>query len=112
MGAHDMAALEEKIFELESHLERLQWRFRCPKCGHGHRSTGIEDLRPREVILHHMKQQDNPISVGTLKRKLAEGGYPMDRFGERQKYFYTLIGRLCASGVLVRLYGDEIMLAG
>jgi hypothetical protein len=36
----------------------------------------------------------------------------MDRFGERQKYFYTLIGRLCASGVLVRLYGDEIMLAG
>lgn len=112
MKSQNIAQLHEKLLALELQLERLQWKFRCPKCGHGNRSTALGDLRPREAILHFLRQSDSPVSVGALKRALAEGGYPMERFGSRHKYFYTLIGRLCESAIVVRLYGDEIMLSG
>lgn len=112
MGATlEIGNLHDKLLSLESHLERLQWRFRCPHCGHGIRSTALSDLRPREVIIHFLKQADSPIAISALKRKMAEGGYPMERFGPRHKYFYTIIGRLCESGIASR-DGDEIMMAG
>lgn len=111
MAPLDIEILRDKIFSLESHIERLEWRFRCPKCGYGLRSTALGDLRPREVILHFLKQTDAPISIASLKGKIAEGGYPMERFGPRHKYFYTLIGRLCESNRAMR-NGDEIMMAG
>ncbi len=104
-------ALQDKILSLQSCIERLQWRFRCPNCGHGHRSTALSDLRPREVIIHFLKQADAPVGIGALKKKIAEGGYPMERFGPRHKYFYTLIGRLCESGLAMK-DGDEVMLNG
>ena len=111
VATQEIEALHEKILSLEAHLERLQWRFRCPHCGHGIKSTALSDLRPREVIIHFLKQADSPITISTLKGKMAEGGYPMERFGTRHKYFYTLLGRLCESGIAMR-DGDEIMMAG
>jgi len=107
----DIETLREKLSLLESSLERLQWRFRCPKCGHGQRSTALGDLRPRNVMIHFLKQIDTPIAISALKGKIAEGGYPMERFGPGHKYFYTLLGRLCDSGIAMR-NGDEIMMAG
>ena len=113
MEHQSIAALEEKLLALQSQLDRLQWRFRCPKCGHGNRSTALGDLRPQEVILHYLKQLDNPIGISSLKKMLAEGGYPMERFGPRQKYYYTILGRLVDAGRVMRPDGeDEIMLAG
>lgn len=112
MGTQNLESLADKILALESQLERLQWRFRCPKCGHGNRSMAIGDLKPREAIIHFLKEADRPIGVGFLKKQLINSGYPMERFGSRHKYFYTLIGRLVASGIAMRLDGDEIMMGG
>jgi hypothetical protein len=113
MEYQGIAALEERIIALQFQLDRLQWRFRCPQCGHGNRSTALGDLRPREVILHFLKQLDNPVGINSLKKMLAEGGYPMERFGPRQKYYYTILGRLVDAGKILRPdNGDEIMLAG
>lgn len=111
MGTQDIENLSDKILALEFQLERLQWRFRCPKCGHGNRSSAIGDLKPREAIISFLKQYDRPVGVGLLKKQLAVGGYPMERFGPRHKYFYTLIGRLCESGIAMK-DGDEVMLKG
>jgi hypothetical protein len=36
----------------------------------------------------------------------------MEKFGTRQKYFYTLIGRLIEAKIVMRVDGDEIMMAG
>lgn len=106
-------ALEERLITLQSHLDRLQWKFRCPKCGHGNRSNPLGDLRPREVIMNYLKQLDHPIGVGALKKKLAESGYPMEKFGPRNKYYYTILSRLVGSGKIMRPEnGDEIMLTG
>jgi len=111
MDTQRLASLEEKLAALQSHLERLQWKFRCPKCGYGHRSTALADLNPRQAMLHFLKQSDAPMGIRALKKKLAEGGYPMDRFGPRHKYFYTLLGRLQNSELVAR-DGDELMLVG
>ncbi len=111
MDTQSIENLSSKILALEFQLERLSWQFHCSKCGHRNRSSAIGDLKPREAIISLLKQYDRPIGINSLKKHIAESGYPMERFGQRQKYFYTLIGRLCESGMVMK-DGDEIMMAG
>lgn len=112
MATQDLERLENQISALQAQLDRLLWKFQCPKCGGRVKSHSLSDSKPSEAILTVLREEDHPVGVGRLKKKLGDRGYPMERFGPRHHYFYTLICRLAQSGKIARLEGDEIMLAG
>ena len=107
-------SLKEKIQILEGQLAKLSSRlkddYRCPKCER--RLNGdFGNLKPSEAIVACLREMDRPVGVGFLRQKLESKGYPMNRFGRRFSYFYTLICRLDGKKIQ-RLEGDEIMLVG
>lgn len=112
MATQELARLEEKISALQTQLDRMSWKFQCPKCGSRVNSQAFSDIKPSEAIMTILREEDRPLGVGRVKKRLSERGYPMERFGPRHHYFYTLICRLAQSKKIQRLEGDEIMVAG
>ena len=109
----DIAALEAKLSALESQLDRIQWKFRCPTCKHTQsHADPIYNLKPSEAIVACLREFDRPIGVGVLRTKLEAKGYPMQRFGRRYSYFYTVICRLIEAKRIERHDGDEVLLTG
>lgn len=112
MSTQQIDRLEESIAALQAQLDRMCWKFQCPTCGRKVKNLTFGSLKPSEAITTVLREQDTPIGVGSLKKRLSERGYPMERFGPRHHYFYTLICRLVRAGKIQRLEGDEIMSAG
>ena len=110
MSARDnIAALEAKLSALEDNLDRLRWKLSCPTCRHTY-TDSITQLKPPDAIISCLREFDRPVGVRYLRGKLEAKGYPMQRFGHRCSYFYTIICRLVETDRIERLDGDEVML--
>ena len=113
MATSDIAALEAKLSALESHFDRLRWKFQCPTCKHTYsHSDPISNMKPSDAVVTCLREFDRPVGVGILRTKLESKGYPMQRFGRRYSYFYTVLCRLVDAKRIERLDGDEVMLMG
>ena len=113
MVTSDIAALEAKLSALESHFDRLRWKFQCPTCKHTYtHADPISHLKPSEAVVACLREFDRPIGVGVLRTKLEAKGYPMERFGRRYSYFYTILCRLIEANRVERHDGDEVLLTG
>ena len=115
MATSNLADLEDKLAALESHLDRLRWKVQCPTCKNSYsHADPISYLKPSEAIVACLREFDRPIGVGLVRTKLESKGYPMQRFGKKNRYsyFYTVLCRLVEAGRIERHDGDEVMLTG
>ena len=113
-ATQDIEALQSRIAKLETFLDRFEsfrWKFQCPTCRKSSHPDHISKMPPSEAIVACLRELDRPIGVGVLRKKLEAKGYPMERFGPRQSYYYTLLCRLNGKKIK-RLEGDEVMPIG
>lgn len=71
--------------------------------------SGIQKMRPPQVVVHFLKQMDCPISQKKLKEQILNEGYPPERFGKNGVYYHVILDRLKKRGKLER-EGDEVRL--
>src|SRR5207247_7080783 len=62
----------------------------------------IQEMSPKEIIVHWLKRYKQPITVKSLRDCIEESGYPLDNFGRAFSYYYTLLKRMEQSGEIIR----------
>lgn len=73
-------------------------------------STPLTDMRPPTAVLSVLREiGGGPIAVGRLREEMQKRGYPMERFGKGNAYFYQIVGRL-HDGEKIEKNGDEVTL--
>lgn len=118
---HQANILDAQVNNLKEQIERLKKArkfglipqsrsiFVTHSAGHFPPSSWMQKMKPPQVIVHFLKQQDSPISQRVLKKQILNEGYPAEKFGKNGVYFYVILDRLKKRGKLEK-EGDEVRL--
>ncbi len=115
--------LEQRLEQNETKLhtvtdELSDWKRRahahCPKCAgrsiapRPHRIVSFGERPLPEAIMMCLYEYDHPIGIRTLREKLEELGYPIQKLGRYGNSLRTAVSRLAEAGKLKRWDADEI----